>query len=59
MNLNEIIADIVYDHLKGKHKDQLSAKLADEIIEAMARYYEGLPDSPEGIDLKNSASPIQ
>lgn len=59
MNLNEIIADIVYDHLKGKHKDQLSAKLANQIIEAMAGYYEGLPDSPEDIDSKNPASPIQ
>lgn len=47
MNLKEIIADIIYDHLKGKHKDQLSAKLADEIIEATAKYYEDLQDFPD------------
>jgi acyl carrier protein phosphodiesterase len=59
MNLKEIIADIIYDHLKGKHKDNLSSKLADQIIEAMAGYYEGLSDFPEDIDSKNPASPIQ
>jgi hypothetical protein len=45
MNLNEIIADIIYDHLKGKHKDALSIKLANQIIEASAEYYESLPDT--------------
>ena len=44
MELNEIIADILYDHLKGKHKDDLSIKLANQIIEASAEYYEGLSD---------------
>jgi hypothetical protein len=44
MNLNEIIADILHDHLKGKHKDTLSIKLANQIIEASAEYYEGLSD---------------
>jgi hypothetical protein len=44
MNLHEIIADIIYDHLKGKHKDALSIKLANQIIEATAEYYESLPD---------------
>lgn len=45
MNLNEIIADIIYEHLKGKHKDTLSIKLADQIIKASAEYYEDLPES--------------
>lgn len=31
----EIICDIIHDHLKGKHKDKLSAELALEIIEAL------------------------
>ena len=44
MNLHEIIADILYDHLKGKHKDALSIKLANQIIEASGEYYEGLSD---------------
>lgn len=44
MNLDEIIADIIYDHLKGKHKDTLSIKLANQIIEASAEYYESLSD---------------
>ncbi len=47
MNLKEIIADIIYDHLKGKHKDDLSSKLADQIIEATAKYYEDLQDFPD------------
>lgn len=29
------ISDIIYDHLKGKHKDLLSKKLAVQIIEAL------------------------
>jgi hypothetical protein len=44
MNLHEIIADIIYDHLKDKHKDALSIKLANQIIEATAEYYENLQD---------------
>jgi len=28
----DIIADIIYDHIKGKHKDSLSIKLAEEIV---------------------------
>jgi len=28
----QIISDIIYDHLKGKHKDSLSKKLAEEIL---------------------------
>lgn len=31
----DIIAEIIYDHLKGKHKDRLSKELAEEIIEAL------------------------
>ena len=31
----EIIAEMIYEHLKGKHKDALSLKLANEIIEAI------------------------
>lgn len=57
MNLNEIIADIVYDHLKGKHKDELSAKLANQIVEAVAEYYD--PDYQSDRFLKNSGSPNQ
>ena len=44
MNLNQIIADIIYDHLKGKHKDALSMRLAEQIVEATAEYYENLQD---------------
>jgi hypothetical protein len=47
MNLNEIIADILYDHLKGKHKDALSIKLANQIIEASAEYYKDLNEASE------------
>ena len=39
MDLNEIIAEILYDHLKGKHKDSLSVKLANDIIEAFENYH--------------------
>lgn len=28
----QIIADIIYDHLKGKHKDKLSMELAEDIL---------------------------
>lgn len=28
----QIIADIIYDHLKGKHKDKLSVELAESIL---------------------------
>lgn len=31
----DIISDIIYEHLKGKHKDKLSKKLAEEIIDAL------------------------
>jgi len=31
----EIISEIIYEHLKGKHKDALSKKLAEDIIEAI------------------------
>lgn len=34
----EIIADVIYDHLKGKHKDKLSKDLAKEIIEELEDY---------------------
>lgn len=44
MNLHEIIADIIHDHLKGKHKDALSMTLANQIVEASAEYYERLQD---------------
>jgi|LakMenEpi03Aug12_release.lakeMendotaPanAssembly.Ray.scaffolds.fasta_scaffold2842165_2 hypothetical protein len=29
------ISEIIYDHLKGKHKDLLSKKLAVQIVEAL------------------------
>ena len=38
MELNEIIADILYDHLSDKHKDAISIKLADQIIEAIKNH---------------------
>lgn len=28
----QIISDIIYDHLKGKHKDKLSKDLAEKIL---------------------------
>lgn len=28
----QIISDIIYDHLKGKHKDKLSKELAEKIL---------------------------
>lgn len=28
----DIISDIIYEHLKGKHKDALSIKLAEAIV---------------------------
>lgn len=31
----DIIAEIIHDHLKGKHKDKLSIELAEEIIDAL------------------------
>lgn len=32
----QIIADIIYDHIKGKHKDKLSMELAQTILEEIA-----------------------
>lgn len=32
----DIIADIIYDHIKGKHKDALSIKLAEQIVNELA-----------------------
>ncbi len=46
MDLKEIIADILYEHLKGKHKDSLSIKLANDIIEAFENYQK-LTDQPQ------------
>jgi len=31
----DIIVEIIYDHIKGKHKDALSKKLAEQIVEAI------------------------
>lgn len=31
----DIIVEIIHEHLKGKHKDSLSKRLAVEIIEAL------------------------
>lgn len=31
-SLVQVISDIIYDHLKGKHKDKLAKELAEEII---------------------------
>lgn len=32
----QAIADIIYDHLKGKHKDKLSMELAEEILQEIS-----------------------
>ncbi len=32
----DIISEIIHEHLKGKHKDALSKKLAGDIIEALS-----------------------
>lgn len=34
----DIIADIIYEHLKGKHKDKLSKDLAKKIVEELKSY---------------------
>lgn len=31
----EIISEIIYDYIKGKHKDRLSKDLAEQIIDAL------------------------
>lgn len=31
----DIISEIIYDHIKGKHKDKLSKEIAEKIIEAL------------------------
>lgn len=31
----EAIVEIIYDHLKGKHKEKLSKELAEQIIDAL------------------------
>jgi hypothetical protein len=40
--LVQTISDVIYDHVKGKHKDRISKDLAEKIIDAL-----GLED-PEG-----------
>jgi len=37
----DIIAEIIYEHLKGKHKDALAIKLAEKIVNELA----GLEDN--------------
>lgn len=34
----DIIADIIYEHLKGKHKEKLSKELAEEILKELDSY---------------------
>lgn len=34
----DIISDIIYEHLKGKHKDKLSKDLAEEILKELDSY---------------------
>lgn len=34
----DIIAEIIHDHLKGKHKDKLSKELAEEILSELDSY---------------------
>jgi hypothetical protein len=31
----EIISEIIYEHLKGKHKDRIAKELAEQIIDAL------------------------
>lgn len=33
-----IIADVIYEHLKGKHKDKLSKELAEQILAELESY---------------------
>lgn len=34
-SLVETISDIIYEHIKGKHKDKIARELAEEIIYAL------------------------
>jgi hypothetical protein len=34
-SLVQTISDIIYDHIKGKHKDKIATQLAEEIIDAL------------------------
>lgn len=36
----EIISDILYDHLKGKHKDKIAKDLAEQILKELGEYDE-------------------
>lgn len=60
MDLNEIIADILYEHLKGKHKDSLSVKLANDIIEAFENYQKPTdqPEYMENHEISKTIFPI-
>ena len=33
--LVQTISDVIYDHVKGKHKDKISRDLAEQIIEIL------------------------
>jgi hypothetical protein len=32
----QVIADIIHEHLKGKHKDRLSKELAEKILQEIS-----------------------
>lgn len=34
-SLVQTISDVIYDHLKGKHKDKIAKQLAEEIIDVL------------------------
>jgi hypothetical protein len=36
----DIISDIIYDYLKGKHKDRIAKELAEQILKELNEYDE-------------------
>jgi hypothetical protein len=36
----DIISDIIYDYIKGKHKDKIAKDLAEQILKELGEYDE-------------------
>lgn len=36
----DIISDVIYDYLKGKHKDRIAKQLAEQILKELNEYDE-------------------
>lgn len=34
----DIISEIIYDHIKGKHKDKIAKELAEQILKELKEY---------------------